>query len=644
MNIDDQISEYNVQESSEKPGMLIETSWAREDNKTINKLKGSIVSVLSYQLITAENLLRVTRDAIIRNKQQHTNLEILPQKQEVAVITKQPDLKSKATKIIHTISEGTKNFFNNLGQENLLGVDITPNCIYVCKIDGKNGKRVLTSLTSVCMEGKFMTEDIKNYPDEYADSLKTLLKDNNIKSKNVALSIPVSNSTVKTITLPSMQDAEIKQALQEGDLWQNLMGNDKNYEDYSVFYQIVRGSKYSETMDLMFVATKLSDVCLYTDIVKQSGLNPVIVDIRCFAINNAYSHRYKNDNATRVFIEFGCEENYALIVDGAKAHVFNIDINDNERTALTETIVNETLIDSFVLNYATQVSHIISEYEDRYNKEAIKDIIVLSSTPFTNIIIDKLTYLLENHTITHCNCFDCMNIKDDFTVSAQSARQTLSAWATCIGNSLRKVDIFGTAAKPKYNTNFLKNAGEYENTKRLQYIANGICAIAAMSLIYFITITQITLQSDSLELSIQLAELQSVEDSYNQKLAQYDNLKLATGVTGEIDDITKNIGSNQHSLLAVHQYLASVLVEDVWLKEMTFTAPNQVEIIGASTSDKAIVKFISLLNEGKQFQSVALKSMQESHEMSFGDEYASTVKNFIIHGIIADSAPMDFNK
>jgi type IV pilus assembly protein PilN len=558
-------------------------------------------------------------------------------------------LAKSAGKFLKTLSEDIAycydrsiSFFTlyNLRHEGLIGIDITPHCIYLCQIDGMNGKRVLTSLTSVCMEGKFLNKDISENPNDYADSLKTLIKDNNIKTKNVALSIPVSNSIVKTVTIPTMDDEEIQKALRFGSLWNNLMSSKHNPEDYSIFYQVIRRKKSHETMDVLFVATKLSDVGLYTDIVKNSGLNPVIVDVRCFAINNAFNNKRNipQTGGPNVFLEFGPAENYAMIIDNDGAHIFDIYISDEHRTAMTDNLMDVETLTTFSESFSTQVKNTIAEYEAKHKTDPIKNIFVLSSIPTTNTIIDKFSDLLQEYAISHCNFFDCMNIKDDFTISAKSARQTISAWAGCIGTALRRIDILSTTPE-QYHTNMLPNPHLYVRQKRIKYLLNCACAAASVALISFVVITQRDLNAQNKELSLQLSQLNGVEENYKLALAKYNQLEIATNDIDAVGTLTAEVGTNQKRLMALHQYLSMVLVDNVWLKEMTFSEPNNIEIIGASTEDKKIVEFISLLNEGKQFDKIALKGMQEVHEMSYGDPYAATVKNFTITGTISANPP-----
>ena len=49
-------------------------------------------------------------------------------------------------------------------------------------------------------------------------------------------------------------------------------------------------------MEILFVASKLSDVNAYSSIVKKAGLNPVIMDVKCFTLKNAFDNSFKIEN------------------------------------------------------------------------------------------------------------------------------------------------------------------------------------------------------------------------------------------------------------------------------------------------------------------------------------------------------------
>ena len=36
-------------------------------------------------------------------------------------------------------------------------------------------------------------------------------------------------------------------------------------------------------MDVLFVASKLSEVNFYVDVISKAGINPIVLDVKCFA-------------------------------------------------------------------------------------------------------------------------------------------------------------------------------------------------------------------------------------------------------------------------------------------------------------------------------------------------------------------------
>ncbi|PIR39651.1 MAG: hypothetical protein COV35_03870 [Alphaproteobacteria bacterium CG11_big_fil_rev_8_21_14_0_20_39_49] len=533
----------------------------------------------------------------------------------------------------------------DLRYESLIGVDITPNCIYLCQIDALNGKRVLTSLTSVCMEGKFLTQDIAEYSDQYAQSLKELANESNVKTKNVALSIPVSNSIVKTVTIPALKDKEIEKALKYGSLWNNIMNRDSKPEDYSIFYQVIRRNKASKSMDVLFVATRLSDVDIYTDVVKKSGLNPVIVDVRSFAISNAFNHKLSNNDAsdTSVFLEFGLEENYAMLINSGMASIKQINVREIHRIALIEDNLDDELISEFASDYSSQVRRIINKYQNKHEAGHISTLFVLSAVPQVTHIINKLSDLMTEYSIVECNFFDCMKINDDFTISGVSAKQNLSSWAAAIGTALRNIDIFGNGTANKTYPNMLPDAGRYAYVKRTNYGLNSVAMVATIAITFIATTLTLELDKQSKNLSKELAKFDGVQEKYSSIVNDYNEIHKENRKINSMIALMRDAGESQQRILSVYKYLNLVILDDVWLREIKFSAPDKIEITGGSDNDRSILEFMQLLNEGNQFSKVSLKGMKEIREISLHHADVVNVKTFKLESTLSDIPVYDFH-
>ena len=175
----------------------------------------------------------------------------------------------------------------SIRQEDLVGVDITPNFIRVAQLtEDKNGW-LLEKLGSQVISDKYNLSDIREHQDMYIEHLRDLVVSAKLETANVAISIPITSAIIRAVTLPLMSDEEIQSAIEYDSLWGNIIQLAEKLEEYSIFWQVIKRNPAENTMELLFVASKLSEINQYVQIVTKAGLNPVVVDVRCFAIRNA---------------------------------------------------------------------------------------------------------------------------------------------------------------------------------------------------------------------------------------------------------------------------------------------------------------------------------------------------------------------
>ena len=116
-----------------------------------------------------------------------------------------------------------------------------------------------------------------------------------------------------------MNDEELKKAIDTNSLWENLVQLTDNLSDYSIFHQVINRNEKENTMDILFVASKLADINSFTSIIKAGGLSPVIIDVKCFALKSAVDQinqisGSREDVNLTALLEFGLDENYVMIL------------------------------------------------------------------------------------------------------------------------------------------------------------------------------------------------------------------------------------------------------------------------------------------------------------------------------------------
>ena len=203
--------------------------------------------------------------------------------------------------------------------EEILGVELANKEIRLVQVSSNKANQwVLDKLYIHPVEVSDDSTPIEN-ADKFSEELKLAIQKYKISSPNVAISIPVTSAIIRVVTAPLMNDEELGKAIETNSLWENLVQLTDNLEDYSIFHQVINRNQKDNTMDILFVASKLTDINSYTSIIKNAGLNPVIIDVKCFALksavdqSNQLTNRPEDANLTAV-LEFGLDENYLMIL------------------------------------------------------------------------------------------------------------------------------------------------------------------------------------------------------------------------------------------------------------------------------------------------------------------------------------------
>lgn len=149
------------------------------------------------------------------------------------------------------------------------------------------------------------------------------------------------------------------------------------------------------------------------------------------------------------------------------------------------------------------------------------------------------------------------------------------------------------------------------------------------------------LQNEHARLSVNDVALSSVVERYNEKTAQLASLQYAMEQVDAIQEASQEISneSNQQYVLSIYSYLDNVLQQGVWLKQLTFTAPYDVEIEGRSMDDNGVTTFLSTLDGSKMFSSVALKHIQSISELDLYAQNSVSLKSFLMKGSLSETLP-----
>ncbi len=155
------------------------------------------------------------------------------------------------------------------------------------------------------------------------DSIKGLCKDQKIKTKDVASSISGHSVIIKRINLPIMTEDELAESIQ----WEAEQYIPFDINDVNLDFQIVGADTEGKgQMDVLLVACKKEVVNDYTSVIREADLNPVVLDIDSFTLENMFELNYPVPQ----------EESVVLVNIGAS--VMNINILKGSLTSFTRDI------------------------------------------------------------------------------------------------------------------------------------------------------------------------------------------------------------------------------------------------------------------------------------------------------------------
>ena len=538
--------------------------------------------------------------------------------------------KSFFGKLIAKVSTGIIDSLSkySVQQEEVVGVDIGPSGIRLLQLSQTEKEEwIVEKLTARHVD---RVEDIKVSQGPFVDAIKIGLESGKFTTTNAAVSLPVSSSIVKVIAMPLMSDLEMKNAIEFNSLWENLTQLSGTIDEYSIFHQVIRKDSSSNMMDVLFVASKLSDVNAYIDIVTQAGLQPVVLDVKCFALRNAFETMALPNIAQKpmAILEIGSHENYLLVLKGDDPFVSDLFLSNADKAVLgvkqNDTLALAPIIDRYIL----QIRQNLTAYQNRFKSDKVDSIFIVTDTPNSEMINKVLSEKLSDLTVVNFNPFSKMQIPANVQAKID-AEENNSSFAAVTGLATRKLDIFGYYQKVTgvKNINLLPNREGVKSSIKSKFIS-GIFAIGisiavvvfgiyAFSSYYFQSSSNQDVLSDYDMLKMEIEQLQG---QYSALISEKDKIN-------EQLKLSETATTNQNIAAKVLREIAYQAGFNIVLTNLDFNGQEKYEVKGEALSDADVIKYITRVKETELFENVVLEKSSLAQE-------GSTIKKFVVKLII----------
>ncbi len=208
-------------------------------------------------------------------------------------------------------------------KDNLVGLDIGSKTLKVAELSKEDRGYRLVNFGIKNINAGLIEEDGIRNSDAVAQSIKELYKETNIKESNVAISVGGFSVIVKTITVNKMSDDELQGSIaHEAEQYIPFDINDVNLD-----YQIIDENRHeSDQSDVLLVAAKKDLIEDYLNVLKIAELNPCIIDVDAFALQNIYEVNYESKDESIALINIGYKKASLNIVKN-KMSLFMRDVS-----------------------------------------------------------------------------------------------------------------------------------------------------------------------------------------------------------------------------------------------------------------------------------------------------------------------------
>lgn len=144
-------------------------------------------------------------------------------------------------------------------------------------------------------------------------ALQQLVQESGLKESNVATSVDGASVIVQKINMTAMSDAELSEAIR----WEAGQYIPFDMEEVRLDHEVLEQDPTTGNLKVLLVAAKRDLVNEHTSLLAQAGLNPFLVDIDSFCMQNAYEANYQiNASEITALVNIGASTTNVCMVKG----------------------------------------------------------------------------------------------------------------------------------------------------------------------------------------------------------------------------------------------------------------------------------------------------------------------------------------
>ena len=250
-------------------------------------------------------------------------------------------------------------------KDNLIGLDIGSRSLKAAQIAESKRGRELKRFGMTDIPHGAIEDGTINDPEAVAESIRQLFKGYSIKERNVAISIGGYSVIVKKIAVQTMDEEQLQETIHfEAEQYIPFDISDVNLD-----FQILGPNETNPNqMNVFLVAAKKEMVDDYFNLANLAGLNPCIIDVEAFALQNTFEVGYDPGDDNIALIDIGASKTSLNILKGNNS-VFMRDVS------LGCSQINQKIISLVDCSFDEAENLKFGDNPDRLSAEDLKEIV-----------------------------------------------------------------------------------------------------------------------------------------------------------------------------------------------------------------------------------------------------------------------------
>ena len=202
-------------------------------------------------------------------------------------------------------------------KKSTVGLDIGSSSIKIVEIvHDRSGDRLVNygisePLSEAIVDGEIMDRQLVH------EAIANLLESRQIRNREVVTAVSGRAVIVKKILMDRLSEEDAKEAIQ----WEAEQHVPYDVNDVSLDFQIINPNVDQKKMQVLLVAAKKDMIQSHADIIREAGLQPAIIDVDSFAIQNAVEANYDLPaNEVAALVNIGAEITNVNIIQNQVPH------------------------------------------------------------------------------------------------------------------------------------------------------------------------------------------------------------------------------------------------------------------------------------------------------------------------------------